>query len=313
MKIRMLALGLAAATPALADSPHVWLDTDRGSIVLELDEVRAPLTTAHFLDIVDDGYYDRLVFHRTIPDFVIQAGRVTEFGQARPRNPNPTVQSERNNGLQHVIGSISIALPSTQSGPTHNGGTTEFFINTARNSNLDGDFTVFGQVVQGLDVIEDIGDGITYQTQMPFRPTLIERAVASDGFPVLPLHTGSWYDPANSGRGLSLEVATPPGGSGDPVLIVYWYDHFDGGQIWMNGAATFEYGASEITLPLQIAEGGQFGEAFDPGEVVFDPDFGSMTVSFSSCGAGTFNYQTPFGNGTMELVRLSIQSGNDCD
>lgn len=315
MKIRiacaLLALPLAASLAHAA--PHVWLDTDRGPIVLELDAVRAPATSAHFLDAVGDGFYDGLVFHRTIKDFVIQAGRVDGEGKVRTRSPNPTVVSERNNALAHVPGAISIALPSANGAPLYDAGTTEFFIDTARNTTLDGQYTVFGQVVHGMPVVDAIGDGITYTSQMPFRPALIRRAIASDGFPVMPLHSGAWYDPANSGRGISLEVSTVAGGDGTPLMVAYWYDYQGGRQVWMNGAAPFEYGDTEVTIELAITDGGEFGEAYDPALVDVDGGFGTLTVRFSGCDAGSFHYDTAFGSGSMALVRITIPDGQSCD
>lgn len=308
----LLALPLAA--PAVHAAPHVWLDTDRGPVVLELDPVRAPATSTHFLDTVGDGFYDGLVFHRTIKDFVIQAGRLDGEAKVRTRSPNPTVPSERGNGLTHVPGAIAIALPSTSDGtPLYDSGTTEFFIDTARNTSLDGQYTVFGQVVHGMPVVDAIGDGTTYTTQMPFRPALIRRAIASDGFPVMPLHSGAWYDPANTGRGISLEVSTVAGGDGAPLMVAYWYDYQGGRQVWMNGAAPFQYGDSEVTIDLAITDGGEFGNAYDAALVAVDGGFGTLTVRFSGCDAGSFAYDTAFGSGTMELVRITIPDGQSCD
>ena len=151
----VLSLGAASAFAA----PHVWLDTERGPIVLELDPVRAPLTSAHFLQAVEAGFYDGLVFHRTIPDFMIQSGGIDGRNQVRTRSPNPTVASERNNGLTHVPGAVAIALPSANSQPIHDGGTTQFFINTVRNAHLDGQYTVWGEVVEGMDCVDQIAKG----------------------------------------------------------------------------------------------------------------------------------------------------------
>lgn len=306
----VLSLGAASAFAA----PHVWLDTERGPIVLELDPVRAPLTSAHFLQAVEAGFYDGLVFHRTIPDFMIQSGGIDGRNQVRTRSPNPTVASERNNGLTHVPGAVAIALPSANSQPIHDGGTTQFFINTVRNAHLDGQYTVFAHVVHGLPLAKEIGAGATYvgSPNVPFRPTLIEQAVVSDGFPVLPLHTGAWYDPANSGRGLSIEVAQVDGGDGSPLLVAYWYDYFGGQQIWMNGAAPFAWGDSEVTVSLARTSGGEFGEAFDPSLVAVDADFGELTVRFHGCNSASFRYTTALGDGQMEMVRLSVPDGETC-
>jgi peptidyl-prolyl cis-trans isomerase A (cyclophilin A) len=308
-----LAFLLLAAVGSLAHAqttPHVWLDTDRGQIVLELDPVRAPLTTAHFRTIVQEGHYNGLVFHRTIRNFIVQSGRVDANGNNR--NRVGTVATEVGNGLQHVAGTISIALSSSGGQVNRNSGTTEFFINTGTNTSLNPDFTVFGKVVFGMPVVLDIGNGITYGNDVPFRPTLIRRAVNSDGFPIMNLHTGAWFDPDNDKRGFSVEISHPAGSeSAGPLVVVYWYDYVDGKQIWMNGVAPFAYGASEVTIPLQITDGGEFGEAYDPDEVTSEA-FGTLTLRFSGCNAGSFTYDTLHGSGSMQLQRLTIPGGERC-
>jgi peptidyl-prolyl cis-trans isomerase A (cyclophilin A) len=312
MSFRFVFLLLAAAggLAQASTTPHVWMDTDRGQIVLELDPARAPQTVAHFRTIVQEGHYNGLVFHRTIPGFVIQSGRVDANGNNRVR-PG-TVASEVGNGLQHVAGTISIALSSTNNQVNRNSGTTEFFINTGTNTSLNPDFTVFGKVVFGMPTVIDIGNGITYSNQTPFRPTLIRRAVNSDGFPIMNLHTGAWFDPQNEGRGFSVEISHPAGAESlGPLVVIYWYDYFEGKQIWMTGVAPFAYGASEVTIPLQITDGGEFGEAYDRADVS-KADFGSLTLRFSGCNAGSFTYDTIHGSGSMQLQRLTIPGGERC-
>lgn len=312
---------LALCAPQAHAAPFVWLDTDRGPIVIELDQAKAPITSAHFAAVVDEGFYDGKIFHRSIPNFIVQVGGFDRNFNVSARNV--LVQSERTNGLKHTPGTVAMALPSSASGPLYNNGSVDFFINTATNTNLDGDYTVFGKVVYGMPVVSAIGAAKTHlvpaQTNVPFNmgdvpltPTVIKRAASSDGFPIMPLHTGSWYDPDNSGRGISLEISTVAGGDGTPIAIAYWYDYFEGRQVWMNGAATFEYGDSEVTIQLQITEGPEFGAAFDPDAVVSDPDFGTLTIRFSGCQQGTFDYQTGFGDGSMQLQRITIPEGDAC-
>lgn len=307
-RFALLALSLlAAAGAAEAANPHVWFDTDRGPLVIELDPARAPNTSANFKRYVDDGFYNGLVFHRVINNFVVQAGAVTASGSNRLPT-YPTIPSERNNGLKNVPGTISMAL----SGSNVNSGQAQFFINTATNAHLDADFTVFGRVVFGQATLQDIGSSITYANEMPFRPPLIKRAFSADGFPIMPLHTGSWFDPAKSGRGISLEISNVAGSEEGPLMVAYWYDYFEGRQVWMNGAARFSYGATEVTLPLLISQGGQFGAAFDPASVSFDQAFGSLTVRFDDCDSGTFSYQTKYGNGQLPMVRITLPDGQRC-
>jgi peptidyl-prolyl cis-trans isomerase A (cyclophilin A) len=218
---------------------------------------------------------------------------------------------ERNNGLPSVPGARAIALPAGNV----NGGTSEFFINTTTNPHLDADFTVFGHVVLGMQNVIEIGNRPSSpdSSATAFRPALIRRAVNADGFPIMNLHTGAWYDPAKSGRGFSVEIGHAAGGEGaGPLLIVYWYDYFEGRQVWMNGAQPFAYGDAEVTLNLQITSGGEFGDAFDPETVESDTEFGTLTVRFPACDSGQFSYDTKFGSGELTLQRLTIPGHDRC-
>ncbi len=305
----------AFLVPALASAagPLVWFDTDRGPIIVEFDTLRAPATSTHVLQAVDAKHYDGLVFHRSVRNFVIQTGIQDANGAARVRSQ--TVVSERTNGLANAPGTLGMALSSNAAGqPNYGSGTTQVFINTANNSNgLNGHYTVFARVVHGLSVVAAINSaGNHLGTDIPFRPTLIRKARRVDGYPVMDSHSGSWYDPDNTGRGLSVEISNVHGGDGSPVAIVYWFDYFDGRQIWMNGGTTFDAGASAVTIPLQITEGGQFGDAYDPDQVEFDVEVGSITLRFDDCDSGTFTYQTKLGNGTLSMQRLTVPAGFTC-
>jgi len=142
---------------------RVRLVTSLGDIVLELDPVAAPNTVANFFGYVSDGFYDNTVFHRVVntPNpFVIQGGAFESLGAgADPRltekTPGPAIDSEANNGLSNVRGTIAMALR----GQDANSATDQFFINVDDNTNLDNGpppFTVFGSVVEGLAVVDAI-------------------------------------------------------------------------------------------------------------------------------------------------------------
>ena len=142
-----------AATAAKAP-PRVELDTSKGKIVIELDAAKAPLTVKNFLDYVAAGHYDGTVFHRVIPNFMIQGGGFTADMTQKPTKA--AVKNESNNGLRNVRGSIAMArLPNPDSA------TAQFFINHRDNASLnaksgaDG-YTVFGKVVEGMDVVDAI-------------------------------------------------------------------------------------------------------------------------------------------------------------
>ena len=84
-------------------------------------------------------------------------------------------------------------------------------------------------------------------------------------------------------------------------------------QIWVGGAAPFQWGDSSVEVPLQITQGGQFGPDFDPAEVVSNDEWGTLTVSFTACDQATFDYTTELGDGSFDLRRLTLPVGARCD
>jgi peptidyl-prolyl cis-trans isomerase B (cyclophilin B) len=132
--------------------PFVVLETSLGSIKLELDEDKAPTTTANFLSYVEDHFYDGTVFHRVIPNFMIQGGGF-EPGMKQKRT-KPAIKNEAPNGLSNVRGSIAMARTSDL-----HSATAQFFINVVDNQGLDdrrSPYCVFGKVVEGMDVVDKI-------------------------------------------------------------------------------------------------------------------------------------------------------------
>ena len=167
---------------AAAANPQVELKTNMGSIVLELDSEKAPLTVANFLQYVKDGQYDGTIFHRVIPGFMIQGGGLgADFGEKRTRKP---VRNEAANGLKNTVGTIAMA----RTADPHSA-TAQFFINVADNDFLNFRFptqegygyTVFGKVVKGMDVVDRIvklptGPGPAPHANVPRKPVIIESA-----------------------------------------------------------------------------------------------------------------------------------------
>ncbi len=150
---------LSFSTYAAGDSvlPKVKLETNHGDIVIELNADKAPNTVANFLDYVNSGFYNGTIFHRVIKDFMIQGGGFSEdFEQ---KTPNAPIRNEANNGLSNVKGSVAMA----RTNDPHSA-TAQFFINTVDNDflNFRGEsgaawgYAVFGQVVDGMDVVEEI-------------------------------------------------------------------------------------------------------------------------------------------------------------
>jgi cyclophilin family peptidyl-prolyl cis-trans isomerase len=130
---------------------HVLMQTSLGSIKLELDEDKAPISVANFLSYVDDHFYDNTIFHRVIPNFMIQGGGF-EPGMKQKQTKAP-IKNESGNGLSNVRGSIAMARTNDL-----NSATAQFYINVVDNSGgLDGaKYTVFGKVVEGMDVVDKI-------------------------------------------------------------------------------------------------------------------------------------------------------------
>lgn len=125
-------------------------DTDRGTIRVELAADKAPLTVANFINLAQRGFYDGLKFHRVINDFMIQGGCPLGTGTG---GPGYRFEDEATNGLRHERGVLSMA----NAGPNTNG--SQFFITHVATPWLDGKHTVFGKVIEGLDVVDAIKQG----------------------------------------------------------------------------------------------------------------------------------------------------------
>jgi peptidyl-prolyl cis-trans isomerase A (cyclophilin A) len=146
--------GKAPAAPAQAEKPYVILATDRGDIALELFPDEAPISVANFLEYVDSGFYNGTMFHRSMPNFVIQGGGFDAgFTQKTTRAP---IRNEAGNGLKNTRGSISMARTNDPDTAT-----CQFFLNLKDNRQLDRNdvsagYAVFGHIVRGEDVMDAI-------------------------------------------------------------------------------------------------------------------------------------------------------------
>ncbi len=125
-------------------------DTSRGPIKIELFADKAPLTVANFVNLAKRGVYDGLNFHRVIADFMIQGGCPEGSGRG---GPGYRFEDEANNGVRHDRGVLSMA----NAGPNTNG--SQFFITHVATPWLDGKHTVFGKVIEGLDVVDSVAQG----------------------------------------------------------------------------------------------------------------------------------------------------------
>lgn len=323
-----LALLACSAAPAMvaAQNPQVLFDTDRGPIVVELDAALAPELVNNFLRYVDAGRYNGTLFERVAKRTTSSTGAVTGIDivqgggydeAATPITVFETVSTQWRTGMNNNRGSLAVALPNnSQNLPNLNAVTSAFYFNVNDNTNLNSSYPTFGRVTYGLSTLDAILTTPRFTgKEQPIRPPVVSRIVRieGEGFPILPLHTGAWFDPAKSGRGFNVEIANPAGTDDGPLLVVYWYDYFEGRQVWMTGSAPFELGATEVTVPMLITSGGQFGEAYDPAAVQTDADWGTLTVRFTACDAASFSYATAFGDGSVALRRLTTPTNASCE
>ncbi len=139
---------------SLADNPSVVMETSRGNITLELYADKAPISTANFLAYVNSGFYNDTIFHRIIPNFMIQGGGLNEDMQKQATNA--AIKNEASNGLSNERGTIAMARTNDPDSAT-----SQFFINVRNNLNLDkrggnAGYAVFGKVTNGMFVVDDI-------------------------------------------------------------------------------------------------------------------------------------------------------------
>ncbi len=150
------------------DLPRVLLKTNRGEIELEMFENEAPNTVANFISLVKSGYYDGLTFHRVLPGFMAQGGCPDGTGRGGP-GYNIPCECHQENYRRHFRGSLSMA----HAGPDTGG--SQFFLTFVPTSSLDGQHTVFGRVVKGMDVLHKIRRRDP-QSRLPPEPDTIDEA-----------------------------------------------------------------------------------------------------------------------------------------
>lgn len=154
-------------TTTMEVNRHALIETNLGTMEVELFEDKAPITTKNFIDLAEKGYYDGLIFHRIIPDFMIQGGDPdgTGFG-----GPGYTIDDEFHPDLKHDSAGI---LSMANSGP--NTGGSQFFITLVPTDWLDGKHAVFGKVITGMDVLKKIGAVATDAKDKPLEDVVMER------------------------------------------------------------------------------------------------------------------------------------------
>ncbi|MDH5446540.1 MAG: peptidylprolyl isomerase [Gammaproteobacteria bacterium] len=182
MRYLITALLLFISSVSFAANPRVILETNKGNIVLELYPDKAPKTVANFLQYVQEGFYTNTIFHRVINGFMIQGGGFTP--KYERKTTHAPIVNEASNGLKNQRGSIAMA----RTFDPHSA-TAQFFINVVNNSFLNfkskspngWGYTVFGNVVQGMDVVDKIKEIPTvpagpFPKDVPRDPVIIVRA-----------------------------------------------------------------------------------------------------------------------------------------
>lgn len=166
MNLSKLAIGVICfivATAALAASAHaqenpvVVIETSMGDITVQLNQKRAPISVENFLKYVEEGFFDGTIFHRVIPNFMIQGGGFTSEMSKKPTHE--PIKNEAKNGLKNRKYTLAMART-----PDIHSATSQFFINTKDNESLnnkgtsaqDYGYAVFAKVIEGTDVVDEI-------------------------------------------------------------------------------------------------------------------------------------------------------------
>jgi cyclophilin family peptidyl-prolyl cis-trans isomerase len=173
---------LSASPDASAANPRVRLETTLGVMVIELDPAKAPKSVENFLNYVRSGFYDGTIFHRVIPGFMAQGGGFTKDYQQKPTAAG--VKNESVGGLSNKRGTVAMARTSDP-----HSATAQFFVNVVDNYFLDAGprhpggfgYTVFGQVVEGLEVADKMvaaptGAGGPFGQDVPKTPIVLTKA-----------------------------------------------------------------------------------------------------------------------------------------
>jgi cyclophilin family peptidyl-prolyl cis-trans isomerase len=162
-------------------NPQVLLETSMGNITIELFKEKAPITVRNFLGYVKEGFYDGLIFHRVIKDFMVQGGGMSE--SLEQKKPKFAIKNEATNGLSNTRGTLAMARTSVVDSAT-----SQFFINTVDNLFLNHKgkqpdsfgYCVFGQVLAGMDVVDKIREVKTGNknghSDVPVEPVFIVSA-----------------------------------------------------------------------------------------------------------------------------------------
>ena len=178
MKYIFSLLLLVLVTQVHSAETQVNMQTNFGSIIIQLEAEKAPKTVANFLRYIKEGFYDTTIFHRVIDNFMIQGGGFTTDNQRK--SPHAPILNEANNGLKNVRGTIAMARTQRP-----HSATAQFFINVKDNNFLNHraprwGYAVFGKVIKGMDVVDNIKQTKTGRNDRPIIPVIIEKVTIVD-------------------------------------------------------------------------------------------------------------------------------------
>jgi cyclophilin family peptidyl-prolyl cis-trans isomerase len=167
----LISFNAQAQESSASSNPMVIMATNQGNMTIELYADKAPITVKNFMEYADSGFYNGTIFHRVIPQFVIQGGGFT--ATMEKKETRAPIVNEGNNGLRNLRGTLSMARL-----PDPNSATSQFFINLRDNRSLDANgpragYAVFGKVVEGINIMERIASKPTGNVG-PYRDVPIE-------------------------------------------------------------------------------------------------------------------------------------------
>ncbi len=290
---------------SLGDTVHIAIVVkDFGTIQAELYPKIAPITVSHFLSLVEEKFYDGLIFHRVIADFMIQGGDPTGTGMGAAGQE--TIQGEfSDNGVENPLKNTRGVLAMARRSNDYNSATSQFFINTVDNSDLDGQYATFGMVTDGMDVVDAISGVATNSSAKPLTDVVIESIRVIDGAGTASLTTAVTTESAP----VDETVADP---YADPVHIVIEVADF--GTI----KADLYPGVAPLTVAqiVSLIKDGFYDgltiHRVDPGFVIQggDPAGTGMGVDGQETIKGEFSangVENPLGNdrGVLAMARLA--------
>ncbi len=309
----------------------VRLETTLGNIDILMFENEAPGHVANFLNYVNDGDYDESIIHRSVPGFVIQGGGHYFNAQTGSLSNVPTDPAITNEpGVSNTRGTIAMAKVNNQP----HSATSQFFFNLADNSNnLDnqnGGFTVFGEVVSGMDVVDLIASLQQFNFAYPVLNYVqnsniqasnliyVNKAfVLSETLSLNAALSGGWFNPATPGQGIYLEILPE---TGKMVMAWFAYDTElpqdqldvilgDAGHRWFVADDFFDGNVFEGSIFL--AQNG----IFDANDAVSVTAVGTVRVEFESCSSAlvTYEFTGTDISGSFPMSRLSTDNVALCE